>query len=60
MKVIEIIKQGYPTQMYTSIHDDDGDQRILIIDDERGGKVELHGKEIGELYKAIKPPLAGR
>ena len=51
MKVIEIIKQWHPTQMYMSIHDDD---------DERGGKVELHGKEIGELYQAIKPTMAGR
>ena len=49
MKVVEIIKQWHPTQMYASVHDD-----------ERGGKVELHGKEIGELYKAIKPAMAGR
>jgi len=61
MKIFEIAKMTAPLwQMYTSVHDDDGERRTLVIEDERGGKVELYGKEIGELYKAIKPSLAGR
>lgn len=47
-------------QMYSSIMDDDGDRRKLYIDDERGGFVELHGKEIGDLYNMLKPPMAGK
>jgi len=57
MKIIEITPVSKNKSMYTSIHADD--DRVMIIDDERGGRIELKGKEIGELYKSLKPTLAG-
>ncbi len=46
---------------YVGINDPghDGYSRNLSIDDGRGGKAHLKDEEIGQLYKAIKPALAG-
>ena len=57
MKTLEIEPVDHGGPMYASIYDKD--DRVLIIDDERGGRVTLRGAEIGELFQAIKPPLMG-
>ena len=46
---------------YVSIHapDDEALSRALHIEDSEGRKVVLHGEEIGQLYRFIKPALAG-
>ena len=47
--------------MYVGIGDADTDarHRRLVIEDSEGRTVTLNGEEIGELYRAIKPALAG-
>ena len=45
---------------YQSIHDDGSNgQRMLFITDDEGVTVTLKNEQIGELYRRIKPPLAG-
>jgi hypothetical protein len=45
---------------YSSIHDcTKTSSRELWITDRDGNTVCLHDEEIGELYRGIKPPLAG-
>jgi len=64
MKVFEISisteEQSEYNGGYLSIHDPGiGANRLLYIEDDRGNMVQLHNEQIGELYKAIKPSLAG-
>lgn len=45
---------------YFSIEDDGSSvQRKLVITDDDGNTVVLKNEQIGELYKRIKPALAG-
>ena len=45
---------------YVSIHDDGWlAERRLVITDDDGNTVTLKNEQIGELYKAIKPAMAG-
>lgn len=45
---------------YASMHDDGYYvERKLIIEDDDGNTVTLKNEQIGELYKSIKPPMAG-
>lgn len=63
MQILIIEKDKHPGEgpMYVSIMDPGThSDRTLYINDERGGTVELRNEEIGELYKALKPPLAGK
>jgi len=49
------------TDGYVSIHDkgDGHIRRNLFIRDDEGNTVCIKDEQIGELYKAIKPALAG-
>jgi hypothetical protein len=63
MQILIIEKDKDPGHgpMYVSIMDPGTySDRTLYISDERGGSIELKNEEIGELYKALKPPLAGK
>jgi hypothetical protein len=63
MQILLISKDKDPDskQMYVSIMDPGMySDRTLYISDERGGSIELKNEEIGELYNALKPPLAGK
>lgn len=63
MKVVsyDIVKPGESPKQYVSVHepDTDGLQRRLYIEDSEGRSVVLKGEEIGQLYRHIKPALAG-
>ena len=63
MKVFsyDIVKIGESLRQYVSIHepDTDGLKRRLYIEDSEGRSVVLKGEEIGQLYKHIKPAMAG-
>lgn len=51
---------AYGNGGYVDIHDD-GFQadRSLVIEDSEGNRVTLKNEEIGQLYRFIKPALAG-
>ena len=63
MKVFsyDIVAAGAGSPQYVSIHDPDTGavRRRLYIEDSEGRSVTLKGEEIGQLYKFIKPALAG-
>lgn len=63
MKVFsyDIIAPGARTPQYASVGepDTDGVKRRLYIEDAEGRHVVLNGEEIGQLYRHIKPALAG-
>jgi len=58
MNIVEITPKSESTNLYQPRFSDD-ERHVLIIDDERGGKVELRGREIGQLYRALRPALEG-
>ena len=51
---------AYGNGGYVDIHDDGFQaERSLYIEDDEGHCVRLKNEQIGQLYKAIKPALAG-
>lgn len=60
MKLYEITKINNLKEFcgYASIHDSDVD-RTLFIEDDDGNTVEIKNKQIGELFRYIKPALLG-
>lgn len=63
MKVFsyDIIAPGARTPQYVGVGDPDTGElkRRLYIEDSEGRHVVLNGEEIGQLYRHIKPALAG-
>lgn len=63
MKMFETTKpsaDGYGNGGYVSIHDDGFQaERLLYIEDDAGHSITLKNEQIGQLYKFIKPSLAG-
>ena len=55
MRVWEINDVEEESKNYTNIHNKDN--RSLLIQDDDGNTVILHGEQIGKLYKAIKPSI---
>lgn len=63
MKIFETTRckpDGCGNGGYVSIHDDGFQaERLLYIEDDAGRSITLKNEQIGQLYKFIKPGLAG-
>lgn len=56
----EIAKNPDANGGYYSIHDGgENVERLLFIEDDEGNSVKIRNEQIGELYRLIKPALAG-